>query len=62
MEEKKCECKSMNSMGSPLFFGGLIAYELAVVIILLLFIHIDLDDLKETFNNKSLKKESGQEE
>jgi hypothetical protein len=61
MEEKQCECKSLNNIGSPSLIGGLIAYELAVVVILLLFIHIDLDDLKETLNQESSKKESDQE-
>lgn len=58
MEDKMCKCKSSNSMETPSFLGGLIAYELAVIIILLLFLHIDLDDLKENLNQESLKKES----
>ncbi|HWQ73068.1 MAG TPA: hypothetical protein VN370_12215 [Desulfitobacteriaceae bacterium] len=58
MEEKKCACKSSNPMVSSTFMGGLLVYELAVVIIILLFIHIDLDELKETLKHKSLNKDS----
>jgi len=58
MEEKKCKCKSSNPMVSPTFMGGLLVYELAVVVILLLFIHIDLDELKETLKKKSLNTDS----
>jgi hypothetical protein len=58
MEEKKCECK-LNSKNWSYFLGNLIAYELAVIIIVLLFIHIDLEDLKD---HKSINKKSSSEE
>lgn len=69
MEEKKCggncacksacNCadKSVKAMGSPAFPGGLIVYELAIVIMLLLFICIKLYDVEEFINLESLKKD-----
>ncbi|MDD2234922.1 MAG: hypothetical protein PHZ11_00650 [Desulfitobacteriaceae bacterium] len=62
MEEKMCKCKSSNFTATPSFLGGLIAYQLAVIIILLLFLHIDFNDIKENLKQESLKKESCPEE
>jgi len=44
MSEKKCECKcNSNSKEFPVLIGGIIVYELAIVIILLVLIFFDLD-------------------
>lgn len=67
MEEKKCvgncACKSgcncvdkpIKPICPPAFPGSLIVYELAIVIMLLLFICIKLYDEEEPTNLKSLK-------
>lgn len=65
MEEKKCEskcackcaCKSVKSTGLPAFLGSIIVYELAIVVILLLYICINLCDVEEPLNLKPLKKD-----
>lgn len=46
MSEKKCECKcksKCNSKDLPILIGGIIVYELAIIIGLLVLIFLDCD-------------------
>ena len=44
MSEKKSECKcKCNSKEFPVVIGGIVVYELAIIIVLLVLIFFDLD-------------------
>lgn len=44
MSEKKYECKcNTNSKELPVVMGGIVVYELAIIIFLLVLIYFDLD-------------------
>lgn len=54
MSEKKCECKcNSNTKEFPVIIGGIVIYELAIIIIMLVLIFFELDvpcatELEET--------------
>jgi hypothetical protein len=44
MSEKKCECKCNSKPKElPVMMGGIVVYELAIIIVLLILIYLDLD-------------------
>jgi hypothetical protein len=44
MSEKKCECKcNSNPKELPVMMGGIVVYELAIIIVLLILIYLDLN-------------------
>lgn len=51
MDEEKSACKCKCDLNDTSVIGSIIAYELAVVIILMIFILWDLDELSEQPSN-----------
>lgn len=51
MDEEKSACKCKCDLNNTPFIGSIIAYELAVVIVIMIFILWDLDELSEQPSN-----------
>lgn len=50
-----CSCK-LDVQKTPAVFGWVVIYELAIIIMILLFIYMDLDNTNETGNVDTAKK------
>lgn len=64
MSDKKCDCKcnpNPNHKDFPVVIGGIVVYELAIIIVLLILIYLDLDNVpcEKPFSVSSEQEEIG---